>query len=140
MANDASVRRVLTEGKTLGPHMKQRLLIISTIAFCAPTLAGEADVIDVNVTCNDRRECRFDVTVKHADAGWDHFANRWEVLLPDGEVLATRVLAHPHDHEQPFTRSLRGVSIPKGVTNVLIRVHDSVHKYGGAEKRVELPE
>jgi hypothetical protein len=41
------------------------------------------------------------VTVRHADEGWEHYADCWEVLTLDGEVLATRELAHPHDNEQP---------------------------------------
>ena len=80
----------------------------------------------------------FSVTVKHADEGWDHYADRWDVLGPDGEVLGTRVLYHPHVSEQPFTRSLGGVEIPKGVKKVTVRARDSVHGYGGEEKKVEL--
>ena len=47
-----------------------------------------------------------------ADSGWDHYANRWEVLEPEGQVIATRTLLHPHVDEQPFTRSLSGIHIP----------------------------
>ena len=43
------------------------------------------------------------VTVQHADTGWDHYADAWEVLAPDGTVLGTRTLLHPHTDEQPFT-------------------------------------
>ena len=105
-----------------------------------PVFAGEADVIDVDVSCNSDSICRFDVTVKHDDEGWEHFANRWEILSPDGEVLATRELAHPHVDEQPFTRSLGNVSIPPGLTKVLVRAHDLVHEYGGEVIAVELPD
>lgn len=101
--------------------------------------AGEADVLDVDVSCNADRLCRFNVTVKHDDQSWEHYANRWEVLSPDGEVLATRVLAHPHDDEQPFTRSLSGVQIPEGLSEVVVRAHDLVHEYGGKELAVQLP-
>ena len=104
-----------------------------------PALAGEADVLDAVVTCDTGSVCRFDVTVEHDDDGWTHYANRWEVLSPDGEVLATRVLAHPHDNEQPFTRSLANVKIPDGLTEVVIRAHDLVHGYGGKELVVGIP-
>lgn len=97
-------------------------------------------MLDVKVSCNERRVCRFAVTVEHDDNGWEHYANRWEVLTPEGDVLATRVLAHPHDNEQPFTRSLGGVKIPKALTEVLVRAHDSRHKLGGKESRVTLPQ
>jgi hypothetical protein len=46
---------------------------------------------------------------------------------------------HPHENEQPFTRSLTGVAIPDGVTEVTIRAHDSVDGYGGKEFTVALP-
>lgn len=82
---------------------------------------------------------RFDVTLRHADTGWDHYADAWEVLGPDGTVLAKRVLLHPHVDEQPFTRSLAGVKIPAGIARVRIRAHDSVHGYGGREMEVALP-
>jgi len=39
---------------------------------------------------------------------------------------------------QPFTRSLSGVQIPDGIKQVVVRGHDSVHGYGGKEKRVNL--
>ena len=79
--------------------------------------------------CRGER-CAVQATLRHADEGWDHYANRWEVLAPDGGVLATRTLRHPHVDEQPFTRALRGVHIPADVTRVRIRAHDSVHGYG----------
>jgi hypothetical protein len=60
--------------------------------------------------------------------------------LPDGEVLDTRILLHPHVGEQPFTRSLDGVKIPDSISKVIVRAHDKVHEYGGREVEVELPD
>lgn len=102
-------------------------------------MAGEADVVDVKVSMTAKREYRFDVTVRHADAGWKHYADRWEVLGPDGKVLGVRVLYHPHVDEQPFTRSLPGVKIPAGIDRVTLRAGDKVHKFGGRTKSVPLP-
>lgn len=101
-------------------------------------VAGEADVVAVEAVEESAGTWRFDVTVAHADEGWDHYADRWEVLAPDGRVLGTRVLLHPHVGEQPFTRSLGGVAIPQEIDRVTVRAHDSVHDYGGAEVTVEL--
>ncbi|MEN8262554.1 MAG: hypothetical protein ABFR82_03755 [Nitrospirota bacterium] len=61
------------------------------------------------------------------------------MLDPEGNVLGTRTLYHPHVNEQPFTRSLSGVKIPADVTTVTIRAHDSIHKYEGKTKSVDLP-
>ena len=117
-----------------------RLAIAAAIALltAAAAAAGEADVIAVEVT-RSAAGLRFSVTVRHDDEGWDHFADRWEVLGPAGEVLALRVLAHPHENEQPFTRTLAGVEIAPGLRAVRVRAHDSVHGDGGAEIEVELP-
>ena len=102
-------------------------------------LAGEADVVGVTATREGAGTWRFDVTVRHEDAGWQHYADRWIVVAPDGTILGERVLLHPHDDEQPFTRSLGGVRIPAGVMEVIVRAHDLVHGWGGIEQRVPLP-
>jgi hypothetical protein len=118
-----------------------RRLIAAALLCLVPAAApaGEADVIEVEARKSGAGTWRFDVTVRHADTGWDHYADGWDVLAPDGTVLGTRVLAHPHVNEQPFTRSLSGVAIPAGITEIRIRARDSVHEYGGAEVTVTLP-
>ena len=72
----------------------------------------------------------FAVTLKHPDSGWNHYADGWEVLDADGNRLGYRLLAHPHEHEQPFTRSLGGVDIPAGTDKVFIRAHCLVDGWG----------
>jgi hypothetical protein len=110
------------------------------LALLSPAaLAGEADVLSAEAQCSDERVCLFVVTLRHTDEGWKHFADRWEVLSPEGELLATRVLRHPHVEEQPFTRALPDVKIPPSVEKVRIRARDSVHEYGGEEIEIELP-
>ena len=99
--------------------------------------AGEVDVLEVKVK-QTGSSFNFSVTVKHDDTGWDHYADGWEVVGPDGTVYGKRVLHHPHVNEQPFTRS-GSVSVPEGVKTVIVRAHDSVHGFGGAEQSVELP-
>jgi hypothetical protein len=99
--------------------------------------ASPADVVSASADCV-ASVCSFSVTVRHADEGWNHYANAWEVVAPDGTVLATRVLRHPHVGEQPFTRGLGGVEVPLGLTSVRIRARDSVQGFGGAEVVVPL--
>lgn len=108
-------------------------------ALMAPSsvFAGEADVLEARAA-QSGETWRFDVTVEHGDEGWDHYSDAWRVLGPDGAILGERILLHPHENEQPFTRSLSGVSIPDGVDVVTIRARDSVHGWGGAEVQVEL--
>ena len=102
-------------------------------------LAGEADVIAVDAHRSSDGTYRFNVTVRHMDTGWEHYADRWDIVAPDGTVIASRVLAHPHVDEQPFTRSLSGVRIPNGVTQVTIRAHDNVHELGGNTITINIP-
>lgn len=115
-------------------------LVLAMSVFCSSaSFAGEADVTNVAVKQTSSGAYRFDVTVLHADAGWDHYADKWDIVTPNGEVIDTRILHHPHDTEQPFTRSLTTDKIPDDLTHVIVRAHDSVHEYGGAEIKVELP-
>jgi hypothetical protein len=114
--------------------------VIAIALLAGGAQAGEADVVDVQVTRAGDGSYRFDVTVRHADTGWDHYADAFEVVAPDGTVLGTRTLLHPHVDEQPFTRSLSGLEIPAGIGEVTVRAHDSVDAYGGAEMTVALPE
>jgi thiosulfate/3-mercaptopyruvate sulfurtransferase len=97
-----------------------------------------ADVLFVRARLQADGTWSFDVTVQHEDTGWEHYADRWEVLTPEGQVLTTRVLTHPHVNEQPFTRSQSGIVIPEGVTQVQVRAHDLVDGYGGREVAVDL--
>jgi hypothetical protein len=116
----------------------RKLLAVLIFGFMTSNaFSGEADVVDVEISGKDGNY-NFSVTVKHADTGWEHFANRWEVVGKDGTVYGTRVLAHPHVNEQPFTRSGR-IKIPQGVDSVIVRANDSVHGLGGKEMTVKLP-
>lgn len=114
-------------------------LIVLTGFVPTLALAGEADVVGVKVSQSGPGVYRFDVSVAHDDEGWDHYANKWDIVALDGTVLGTRVLLHPHVGERPFTRSLGGVEIPADMQQVSVRAHDLVHGYGGAEIVVDIP-
>ena len=111
---------------------------LAAVPMAAPAWAGEADVLRAEALAENGGAWRFRVTVAHGDTGWDHYADKWDVLAPDGTVLGTRVLLHPHETEQPFIRALGGVKIPENVAEVALRAHDRVHGYGGKEVTVEL--
>lgn len=98
-----------------------------------------AQVVFVKALKDKNGLWRFDVTVRHNDEGWDHYADAWQIVDPDsGKVLAERILAHPHETEQPFTRSLGGVRIPKGIEEVTVRAKCNVHGFGGREVTIRL--
>ncbi|MEL7480029.1 MAG: hypothetical protein AAGJ29_00565 [Pseudomonadota bacterium] len=121
--------------------MRAKSIILSalTLTLALPASAGEADVVDVDIRPNPDGTFFIAVTVQHADEGWDHYADAWQVVAPNGDVLATRVLAHPHVTEQPFTRFLSAVEIPADVTEVTVRARDSVHGLGGETLTVTVP-
>lgn len=108
-------------------------------AFSTQCWAGEADVIDATATCDANRVCTFTVTVLHEDTGWEHYADHWRILTPGQEELGKRILLHPHESEQPFTRTLSGVTVPRSIERVTVEAHDSVHGYGGSKHKLNLP-
>ena len=80
-------------------------LALTVLVMMSPSgLAGEVEVVSAKARSAGKDSFRFDVTLRHADAGWAHYADNWEVLTLDGKLLGRRVLLHPHDNEQPFTR------------------------------------
>ena len=112
--------------------------IAAILVSLTQVFADEADVVDVKARPEAGGTWRFDVTVRHADEGWDHYADKWVVEGPDGAVFGERVLLHPHETEQPFTRSQTGIEIPDDIATVTVRAHDSVHGFGGAGMDVDL--
>jgi len=84
--------------------------------------------------CNAESVCRVIATIRHADSGWQHYADQFEVLGEDDRVLAKRVLRHPHVHEQPFTRTLENVALPPDLETIRVRAHDTVHGVGPPSK------
>lgn len=120
-------------GRTIGAAL------VSLALAAGAAAAGEADVVAAELHRMRGDTYRIDVTVRHADEGWQHYADKWDVLSPDGRVLGTRILLHPHETEQPFTRSLAGLRIPAGIEKVTVRAHDKVDGYGGKVVTVAVP-
>jgi hypothetical protein len=117
-----------------------------TPAPASPTKsAANADVLFVRAVQSADGAWTFHVTVEHPDTGWEDYADGWDVLTPDDTIIKpdpdspfTRLLLHPHENEQPFTRSQTGIVIPPDVTQVRVRAHDLVDGYGGREVLVDL--
>ena len=115
------------------------VVVLLLMAAVTSASAGEADV--VGAEARQRGDTwTFSVSVRHDDTGWEHYADRWDVVAPDGTVLGSRTLFHPHIGEQPFTRSLSAVAIPPDIRYVTVRAHDKVHGYGGKQLTLELPD
>jgi hypothetical protein len=57
----------------------------------------------------------------------------------DEAVLGTRDITHDHQAEQPFTRTLDGVTIPEGVTSIIVEGRDKANGWGGQAWEVLVP-
>ena len=123
------LRNVLLQGL-----LASLILGITTLS----ATAGESDVVDVTIESLGGGKFRVNATLSHEDTGWDHYADRWDVLDESGNVLGVRELAHPHVNEQPFTRSV-SVSIPESVKTITVQSNDSVHGTGGKTFSIDVP-
>ena len=117
---------------------KHLLIFVASIAVSIFNIAAQASEIEiVNVVLTEQSgKWRADVTLNHADTGWDHYADGWRLVDEQGEVLGNRVLYHPHVNEQPFTRSLGGINIPEGINVVFVEAHDL--NRGWSKKRIKI--
>lgn len=101
--------------------MTRILFSLVIFLFTVKSFASDPEIIEVKAELASVQKYNISVTVKHADTGWDHYANAWRVYSLEGELLGERVLHHPHVNEQPFTRNLLGVHIPAEFSEVLIK-------------------
>ena len=115
----------------------KRLLLLMLLA--SPAHAADPVIEDVTVTRTGTATYRFSVTISHPDTGWDHYADGWRVLDMAGNELGLRVLFHPHVDEQPFTRSLNGVQLPAGTTQVQVQARDLPEGWNEGTTIVDLP-
>ena len=116
----------------------KHLLSILACAITLPALADEPHITAASARGHSD-DWQVSVTLAHPDTGWDHYADGWRVLDMEGRELGLRILAHPHEHEQPFTRSLGGIQIPKGTSQVQIQARCLVDGWGATLTTVTLP-
>ncbi len=112
------------------------LLALSTPVLAASNSLDFAQVVHVNAVQSDEGTWCFSTTVRHNDEGWEHYADGWKVSDQHGNQLGLRVLAHPHDNEQPFTRRLCNVRIPNDLTKLVVSAKCNQHGYG--EQAIEI--
>lgn len=111
------------------------VLLLALVPFSA--LADDATIVAAEARASGG-DWTFSVTLRHGDTGWEDYADGWRVVGSDGTVLGTRTLYHPHVEEQPFTRSLSGVSVPPGTETVFIEARTNTDGWGAARYRLDL--
>lgn len=88
-----------------------------------------ATVTDVEVTTQGTNNYAFAVTIESPDTGCEQYANWWEVVTEDGDLIYRRILAHSHIDEQPFRRTGGPVNLQPEQT-VIVRAHMDPDGYG----------
>lgn len=120
--------------------MKQTLLaLLLPLSLTAVPVRADPPVIEIATATRASNGWRFDVTLSHPDSGWEHYADGWRVLDMNGKELGMRVLAHPHEAEQPFTRSLGGIDLPQGTQQVQIQARCLVDGWSADTVTVIIP-
>jgi hypothetical protein len=108
------------------------LLLSSSVVW-----AGEVEIVNATFA-RSAIDWSASVTLRHADTGWKHFADAWRIVDESGKELGKRVLHHPHENEQPFTRSLHNIKITPETRFVYIEAHDNVHGWSKQRRKVQL--
>ena len=130
----------------------------TTVAVASPTAGGGSAIESVSTVDPEESEARltvpakapvpvavvegvavsgepgaytFSVTICSPETGCEQYADWWEVISAEGELLYRRVLLHPHVGEQPFTRS-GGPVQAEPATELIVRGHMSTGGYGPA--------
>ncbi len=101
----------------------------SVTGMPGPVDAPVADVTAVRVS-GDPGAYQFSVEISSPDTGCEQFADWWEIVTEDGQLLYRRVLLHSHVTEQPFVRSGGPVDVDED-TVVIVRAHMNNGGYGG---------
>ncbi len=113
-------------------------LPLIALAISTQALAGDVAIREAKFQKEGNNTWSVNVTLQHADTGWDHYADHWRVVDEADNVLGDRVLYHPHVDEQPFTRGLGNVRVPSDITTVCIEAHDTVHGWTADRLVVDL--
>lgn len=109
------------------------LLMALSIGCAAQETKEQADIVSVEVTGVDKNYT-FAVGISSPDTGCEQYANWWEVVSKEGQLLYRRILGHSHVTEQPFVRSGGKVNI-SGQQEIIIRAHMNTSGYGGIQLR-----
>lgn len=97
------------------------------------------DVLAVKVQPSGVDTFNFDATVSSPYDSAQRYADAFRVMGKDGTVFGERKLLHDHADEQPFTRDLYFVKIPRGIRTVVVQARDQKYGYGGKTVEISLP-
>jgi len=142
--------RPARSGDTIRNMLRRRFLLLACFGIAGCLAAGAAwpadpaaqkypDVLAAKARDRGGDVFDFDVTVSSPYDTPRRYADGFRIAGRDGTVFGERKLWHDHAGEQPFTRDLYGVRIPRGIRVVVIQARDQRHGYGGRTVEVALP-
>ena len=128
-------------------RLRSRILLLPWAGafMLAPANAADAaaqkfpDVVAAKVRARTAERFDFDVTMSSPYDTAQRDADAFRIMHKDGSVYGQRLRLHDHANEQPFTRDLYGVRVPRGVRSVVIQARDQQHGWGGKTLEVALP-
>jgi len=112
------------------------ILVLFTLINTA--YANDVQILTAEFQKSGAQVWSVNITLKHSDTGWKHYADNWRIVDKKGNILGDRVLMHPHVNEQPFTRGLGNVTIPESVKTVYVEAHDKVHGWTAKKLQIDL--
>lgn len=127
------------------PRLTTILPILMAICFSTSVQAADKsmqkypNVVSAKARHDTGDKFDFDVTVSSPYDTPQRYADAFRVMDRKGRVFGERILVHDHEHEQPFTRDLYGVTIPKGIRTVVVQARDQKYGYGGEKIEMLLP-
>ena len=113
-------------------------VVLAATCMACVARAGEVEIVAADFHHRGSNHWSVNVTLRHGDSGWDHYADNWRIEDGEGNLLGERVLYHPHVDEQPFTRALADVVIAPQIETVYVVAHDTQHGWSSQRMRVDI--
>lgn len=114
------------------------LPVLPLVFYSMMSTADDVHIHAATIIHQSQNEYLVNVTLQHQDTGWEHFADEWRIVDQQGNVLARRVLLHPHVDEQPFTRALSNVKLDDELTTLFIEAHDKQDGWTKQRLKIDL--
>ena len=104
----------------------KKILLLLLLAFTLEANSPQANVTAV-FSKKVQESYRFGVTLKSDETGCEQYADWWEILNEEGQLLYRRILVHSHPDIQPFTRWGNSVEVKE---NEILYIRGHMNKLG----------